>query len=133
MLTPPKSVSAFKPEKCPDWHGSPEDKFWSLVDDLKAAGFPVGKLIKIGNLHDGDFEDLIGIVERAKAARNTNAYLSSILTGLQKENAPPPPPDPNIPAWIIGARAEGYPVEKEGKYWRFAGGLFDDDKQQVGN
>jgi membrane protein implicated in regulation of membrane protease activity len=38
-----------------------------------------------------------------------------------------------VPEWVSEARAGGYSVEHEGKYWRMTGALYDDQGDQVGN
>ena len=81
----------------------------------------------------GDFETGTGILKDVLGAREARPYLAKIIRFHQAQQTEPPPSDPSLPAWIIEARAAGYPVLREGKYWRFAGGLFDDGKQQVGN
>lgn len=131
--TPTGRQPETEPAEMPNWHGSAEEEFYGSLKRWKAAGVPTGVLFKIGEFIPGDFEQLTGMAERAAEAKNAGAYLGGILRRYQDENAPPPPPDPNTPFWVTDARVQGYPVEREGKYWRFAGGLFDDDKQQVGN
>jgi hypothetical protein len=130
----PEVSSDHAPAETPNWHDSTEDYFWDVIKAWKAKKLPHGLLIEIGKLIPGDFDQLLGIAERAEAARNTKAYLGGIKSKLKKENAPPEKPDAGIPPWVHEARVVyGYPVEREGKYWRMAGALFDDDKIQVGN
>jgi hypothetical protein len=140
---PPKKVSSTattaKPEEPEpveyfDPTGSAENQFYASKKRWVAAGVPFGQLINIGRENGGDFEELISIAERAKDARDPGAYVSAVLTNYKKANAQPPAPPPDLPPWVHEARVVyGYPVEREGKYWRMAGALFDDDKIQVGN
>ncbi|MER8741576.1 MULTISPECIES: hypothetical protein [unclassified Mesorhizobium] len=115
----------------PDWHGSAEEKFYAALPGWQKAGVPRGMLFQIGEHLGGDFDQLIDIAGRAASAKKPKAYLGGVL----KQYRPPAPAkvDPKLPAWITDARCQGYPVEREGTYWRFAGGLYDDTKQQVGN
>lgn len=38
-----------------------------------------------------------------------------------------------VPSIVTEARAYGWPVEREGKYWRVAGALYDEGGEQIGN
>ncbi|MGB3536819.1 MAG: DUF1376 domain-containing protein [Mesorhizobium sp.] len=118
----------------PDSPLSPEEKFYASKQRWTDAGVPFGVLIKIGKLNGGDFGALLSIGDAAMKARDPSRYTGKILSDLKKENAPADKPDPGVPPWVHEARVVyGYPVEREGKYWRMAGALFDDDKIQVGN
>lgn len=116
-----------------NWQGSAEEQFYESLSSWEKAGVPRGMLFQIGEFLDRDFPQLIDIAARAAAAKSPRAYLGGVLKLYRIENARPTPADPLLPAWITEARAQGYPVEREGNYWRFAGGLFDDAKEQVGN
>lgn len=121
-----------KPDRVdgPDWRGSAEERFYSDLPGWQRAGVPRGMLFQISEHLGGDFGQLIDIATRAAGARDPKAYLGGILS---QHRTPKLKTNPRLPAWITDARAQGYPVEREGTYWRFAGGLYDDEKQQVGN
>lgn len=117
----------------PEWHGSAEEEFWRMAPALQAKEVARSQIGQLANLLAGDFEAGTGILRDTLMAKSPRPYLAKIINGLRSENAPPPQPDPKLPSWVTEARTYGYPVEREGKYWRFAGGLFDDAKLQVGN
>lgn len=113
---------------------SPEENFYASKQRWTDAGVPFGILIKIGKLNGGNFSELVSIGDAAIKARDPARYVGKIFSDLKKESAPPPAPQPGLPAWVHEARVSyGYPVEREGKYWRMAGALYDDNKIQVGN
>lgn len=113
---------------------SAEDQFWDMLPEWeKTTGVDRSRLLQIKKFRQCSFEELMQIAQAATKARNASSYIGRIVTEARKENAPPPPADPSVPTWVTSARADGYPVEREGRHWRFAGGIFDDQKQLVGN
>lgn len=111
-------------------NGSPEDRFWAMAADMEAKGVGRAVLGKLAGLYGGDFVSAIGALESAKLAKVPRAYLGKIISNLEKANGPAP--IGGVPAWVLEARAAGYPVDREDGRWRFCGGLYDDQKQQVG-
>lgn len=118
-----------------DWHGSAEEEFWATAPTLHGKGVSRAMVGKLANILGGDFSNGVRILRDTATATKPAAYLGKIITKLKEEAAAELPPDfdPSLPAWITEARAYGYPVEREGKYWRFAGGLYDDSKELCGN
>lgn len=91
----------------------------------------MGQLAKALN---GDFGRGVGIVTDAMAAKGPRPYLAKIIRNLKAEASPSLPlASPDVPQWVSEARAQGYPAQREGRYWRMAGALYDDGGEQVGN
>ncbi|WP_442580743.1 hypothetical protein ACSBOB_01700 [Mesorhizobium sp. ASY16-5R] len=120
-----------KPKTAPPGEaGSAEDRFWALSGDMESKG--VGRTVmgKLAKLYAGDFASAIGALEDAARAKVPRSYLGKIISNLERDAAPPT--RNGVPTWVIDARTQGYPVEPEDGRWRFCGGLYDDQKQQVG-
>ncbi|MFI0844407.1 DUF1376 domain-containing protein [Mesorhizobium sp. IMUNJ 23232] len=111
-------------------NGSAEDRFWSMAAEMEAKGIGRTVLGKLATLYGGDFTSAIGALESARLAKVPRAYLGKVINNLEKANGPAG--TGGIPAWVLEARAAGYPVDREDGRWRFCGGLYDDQKQQVG-
>lgn len=125
-----------KPKHAPalDAQSSDEERFWSLAPALEAKGVGRSMVGKLANLLAGDFATGVGALQDTLLAKSPRPYLAKIIASLEQSAAPTPVPDPAVPIWVTEARnGYGYPVEREGKYWRMAGALFDDNKIQVGN
>lgn len=109
---------------------SAEDRFWAMAPKAQERGVARSLLGQLANALNGDFERGVGILSDALAAKSPRPYLARIIRNVASERAPPVG---GIPAWAAEARAQGYPVNREGKFWRMAGALYDDEGEQIGN
>lgn len=125
--------SAAKKTVRSDGLGSDEDRFWALAPALEAKGVTRSMIGKLANALDGDFSKGLDALQDSLKAKTPRPYLSKIIRTMEHAGTTAPRTDSGVPAWVIDARAYGYPVEQEGAYWRFAGGLYDDTKQLAGN
>lgn len=125
--------SAAKKAARQDGQGSDEDRFWALAPTLEAKGVTRSMIGKLANALEGDFCKGLDALNDSLNAKTARPYLSKIIRSIEHAKTVAPQHDATVPAWVIDARTYGYPVDREGAYWRFAGGLFDDTKQQVGN
>lgn len=118
-----------------DPNGSPEDQFWARVDDLEERNIlPRSLMAKLGKAVHGDFDQALDALDASQRARVPKTYLATVVRRIEAENRPPPAsPTVGRPAWMIEAENEGYPVTREGKYWRMGTALFNDEGEQVGN
>jgi hypothetical protein len=107
---------------------SDEDEFWNrVVPAAISAGVERSQLGDLANRLDGDFRRAYRIALATSRARRPPAYLAAVLRKLRLGSD-------TAPAWVTEARtAYGYPVAREGKYWRMAGALYDDAGEQIGN
>lgn len=133
---PPQPAAPDQAMGAPEWTGSAEERFWNLEPAAKTKGIVRGQMGQLAKLLGGDFERGLGIMADAMAARGPRAYLAKVINNLRQEDGGPPATqyDPSAPVWVNESRVQyGYPVEREGKYWRMAGALYDDEGEQVGN
>lgn len=114
--------------------GSAEDRFWAMAGPAGDRGIARSTLAQLARVLNGDFERGVGIVTDAMAAKGPRPYLAKIIQNLKAEATPSLPlASPDVPQWAAEARGQGYPVQREGRYWRMAGALYDDGGEQVGN
>lgn len=130
----PKPVQPKPVLQPPEGHGSDEDRFWALVPAAAKVGIVRSVMGSLAQELDGKFDQGLGIMADAMKAREPRSYLAKIIRNLKAENHPTlPVHDPNVPEWVSSLRAQGYRVDRDGKYWRSEGALFNDQEEQVGN
>lgn len=111
--------------------GSDEDRFWAGVTALEAKGVSRAMSVKALRAVEGNFTRALSILLDTARARQPQRYLGAIIRDLGKTDAASD--GGAVPAWIVDARAQGYPVTQEGRWWRMSGALYDDEGEQIGN
>lgn len=126
-------ASAAEPELGPAL--SAEDQFWNLAPQFSSGGIPRSRMGALAKSCGGDFVATLRIAQDVLKAKQPSSYLGKIMANQRIEADPAVRRatfDPDLPAFVSAAKAEGMPVEKHPKGWRIGGVIFDPQGEEIG-
>lgn len=114
---------------------SAEDQFWNLAPQFSSGGIPRSRMGALAKSCGGDFVATLRIAQDVLKAKQPSSYLGKIMANQRIEAEPAVRRatfDPDLPAFVSAAKAEGMPVEKHPKGWRIGGVIFDPQGEEIG-